>query len=281
MATTAKLAFQAGFEWNQVVAGQVTAGLSLFFVAFIIRWLRGKKPEKLTLQQFVKLIGMGLVACTTTVVYNFALTMLPVSVAITLLFQFTWIGIVIQIVATKRFPTKAEVIAALVIFCGTLLSSGFFEANLEGLNPLGIVCGLLSAVSCAFFVHLSGRVEVRMQSIQRGFIISLGTVLLGMTVCPDFLVSTAFVELDIWKYAYVLGFFGFFGPVILLGIGTPHLPTGLSTIMASAELPVAVMISIFILHEAVTMMQLIGVVVILSGVIISQLPQLLSLYRKK
>lgn len=280
MATTVKFAYNEGFTWNQVVASQACFGMAIFAIVFIARALFGKKSAKLTRRQILRMLGLGATTCITAILYSFSLTMLPVAVAITLLFQFTWIGMVIQIVTTKRLPHGAEIAAVLVILLGTFLASGFFETNLNpNLNPIGIICGLLSAISCAAFVYLSGKVENDVPSIQRGLIVCCGASVLGLAVCPDYFVSGV-LQAGIWHYGLILGFFGLFAPVILFGIGSPHLPAGIATIMASSELPAAILISVFILGEPIDFLQAVGVIVILGGVVISQLPHLLKSRKK-
>ena len=127
----------------------------------------------------------------TCVLYNFALTMLPVSVAITLLFQFTWIGIVFQVVATRRKPRLAEIVAAAVILGGTLLASGLFSNTVGHLDPLGILCALLSAVSCATFMFLSARVGCDLPPIEARTSRVPGRVHPRFAVCPDYFSSGA------------------------------------------------------------------------------------------
>lgn len=281
MATTVKFAYHDGFAWTQVAASQACFGMFIFAAVFIVFALMGKKGSKLTLRRILRLIGLGMTTCTTCLLYSFSLTMLPVSVAITLLFQFTWIGMVIQIATTRRAPKPAEIAAVLIIVCGTFLASGIFEVDLNpDLNPLGIVCGLLSAVSCAAFVYLSGKIETDMPSIQRGLIVCCGASILALIACPDYFTSGV-LQAGIWKYGLILGFFGLFAPVILFGIGTPHLPAGISTIMASSELPSAILISVFILQEPISALQGIGVIVILAGVVVSQLPNLVGGHGKR
>ena len=281
MATTVKFAYREGFAWTQTAASQACFGVFIFAAVFIVRALMGAKGVALGPRRVLRLLGLGMTTCTTCLLYNFSLTMLPVSVAITLLFQFTWIGMVIQIVTTRRAPRPAELAAVAIILLGTFLASGVFEANLNpDLNPLGILCGLLSAISCAAFVYLSGRIETEMPSIQRGLIVCCGAAILALIACPDYFVSDA-LQAGIWKYGLILGFFGLFAPVILFGIGTPHLPAGISTIMASSELPAAILISVFVLQEPISALQGVGVVVIIAGVIVSQLPNLVKSARER
>ena len=273
MAATVKSAFAEGYAWAQTAASQAFFGALLFAVALVVLAVFGKRPVPLAPKRILALLGLGLTTCTTCVLYNFALTMLPVSVAITLLFQFTWIGIVFQVIATRRRPHGAEVGAAVIILGGTLLASGLFSSTVGYLDPLGIACALLSAVSCATFMFLSARIGVDLPPIERGLVVCLGACILGFAVCPDYFASGA-LQAGIWKYGLILGVFGLFVPVVLFGIGTPHLSAGLSTIMASSELPCGIAISVLILSEPVDALQVAGIVVIMLGVVVSQLPNL-------
>lgn len=278
MATTVKFALNDGFAWNQIAASQPFFAALLFALVLAATGMRSKRFGRIAPRRVASLFALGLTTCTTCVLYNYALMKLPVAVAITLLFQFTWIGIVIQIIVTRRRPHPAELAAAVVILVGTLLASGLLSEALDGLDPLGVACGLLSALSTALFVFLSGRIGADLPPIKRGLFVSLGACILGFAACPTFFSSGA-LQAGIWKYGLVLGAFGLVAPVILFGIGTPHLPTGLSTIMASSELPCGILISVFVLGESIDGLQAIGVVVILGGVVVSQLPNLLPTKR--
>ncbi len=272
--TVVKLTLAAGFTWQQSVASQAVFGVVLFLAALLVQIVRGKKIVSLSPKLILMLLGVGFVSGTTGVLYNISLSMLPVPIAVTLLFQFTWIGIVIQVIATRRAPSVFEVGAGVVIIAGTLLVSGLFSADITALNPLGVVCGLGSGVSFATFVFLSGKVGAGLPSIQRGSIICLGSLCMAFFVCPDFLISGAIQE-GIWLYGLMMGAGALFIPVILLGIATPHLSTGLATIMAASELPCGVIISVVVLGETVDVFQFVGVVIILTGVVVAQLPNLL------
>ena len=111
-ATTVKITYAAGFTWTQVVASQALFAALLFAVALLVQRARGKRLVPLSLKQTIALLALGLNTCIGTVLYNYALTLLPVSVAITLLFQFTWMGIVVQLVVMRRRPRAAEAAAA-------------------------------------------------------------------------------------------------------------------------------------------------------------------------
>ena len=134
-------------------------------------------------------------------------------------------------------------------------------------------------------MFLSARVGCDLPPIERGLVVCLGACILGFAVCPDYFSSGA-LQAGIWKYGLILGVFGLFVPVVLFGIGTPHLSAGLSTIMASSELPCGIARSVLVLSEPVDALQTAGIAVIMLGVAVSQLPNLLpqgasARFRKK
>lgn len=272
MAPIIKGAYAAGFTWAQSTAGQVTFGTILFVVAFLVQRARGQRWQPLSRRQALKLMGTGLMTCSTTVLYCFALSRLPVAVALTMLFQFTWIGIVIQVIATRRAPSAAEVGAAAVIVVGTFFASGLLSVEAAAYDPLGIACGLGAALTCALFVFLSSRVETQVPPMQRGIFVCLGACVLGYAVAPTYLLDGTLVSEA--PFGLMQGLFALMLPVLLFGLGGPHLPTGIVTILSSAELPTSIILSWLVLGEGITGWQALGIVAILAGVAISQLDAL-------
>ena len=269
MATSYKLSYAAGFTSNQVVAGQGWFGLILFAVAFAVAAARGKRWQRVGARSALSLMGLGCITCCTSILYCYAMSVLPVSVALTLLFQFTWIGTVLQIILTRKPPAISQVIAAAVVVVGTVFASGVYKTGIAGYDPLGLVCGFGAAISCACFVTFSGRVKAPCSNEQRGMIVCAGVVIASHVVCPDFIVSGALLD-GFAPYAFVCGLFGMTLPVLLFGLGTPHLTPGMSTIMTSAELPAGLLLAMLVLGEPISAVEWLGVAIILAGVCIAQ-----------
>lgn len=137
------------------------------------------------------------------------------------------------------------------------------------------LCALGAAVTCSLFVTLSGKVKALCSNEQRGLVVCLGAGVMSLTACPDYLVSGVVFQ-GILPFAAVAGFFGLMCPVLLFGLGSPHLPAGLSTVMAAAELPAGLFIAMVVLGEPLGVVEWLGVVVILAGVCLAQAPSLLS-----
>lgn len=235
----------------------------------------GHRWQRVGWKLALKLMGLGALTCLTSILYCYAMSVLPAPVALTLLFQFTWLGLVWQTVMTRRPPRPLQVASALAIVFGTVFASGVYKTGITGYDPVALLCALGAAVSCSLFVTLSGKVEAPCSSEQRGVIVCAGSVVMSLTVCPDYVVSGVLAQ-GILPFAVIAGFFGMLCPVLLFGMGSPHLPAGLSTVMAAAELPAGLLIAMIVLGEPLGVVEWLGVAIILAGVCLAQVPSLLG-----
>ncbi len=269
-ATCYKISYALGFSSAQIAAAQMWFAFALFAALVVVERVRGRKWTRLGRTNTLKLIGIGAVTCATSIFYTFAMSVLPVPLALTLLFQFTWIGTVIQVIMTRKAPAKSQIASAAIIMLGTVYASGLYATDLSNCNPWGIAAGLVAAVCCALFLALSGRIQPACSHAQRGFLICGGAVIMSHVICPDFIVSGVLVQ-GIAPLGLVAGACGFFLPVLLFSLGAPYLPTGLTSVLAASELPCGLLVAMLVLGEPIGAIEWAGVAVILAGVCVSQL----------
>lgn len=275
LSTIVKIAVGNGVGIPVILVGKFFYGwLILLILVVLVHFLfpRKDKPAKSTLPPWKRglvLFGTGVVMCLVTVCYFYSLSYLPVSVAVILLFQFAWMGVLIEAVVNRKMPSRNQFIAVIILFIGTVLAGGTTGFGMA-IEPLGVVLGLLAAFFYALFVHLSGRVEPTLTPMNRSFLIATAGVLFvcALMACLE---SPAAVPAGIFAgesliYGIVLGLFGVALPVLFLAIGAPRISTGMATILNSAELPVEVLAAAVILVEAVSVLQWLGVVIILVGI---------------
>ena len=79
--------------------------------------------------------------------------------------------------------------------------------------------------------------------------------------------GTLFVE-GLWVYGLALGLFGMIIPVYLFTVAVPKVGLGMSSILSAFELPIAVLVSVILLSEIVTPIQIVGIVIIIMGIIL-------------
>jgi drug/metabolite transporter (DMT)-like permease len=271
MVPLVRSAYLSGFTTRELLVAQYLFA-AIFLGIIVLLFYR----RKIALRTFLELIGLGVIAACVSFNYYHALELLPAATAVTLLFQFVWIGVVLQLILDRRLPDKMTVLSVALVMVGTFFAAGVFEQQGAGLNPLGVFHGLLSAVFYAVFLLLSGKVAVELPTFTRTLITIVGSLLIVLAITPSFFFGGAFGR-GLALFGLPLALFGIAVPILLIQKGAPHLSGGVITIMASSELPSGVIMAAFFLHERMSLLIVFGIVVILLGIALSQLDELRAL----
>lgn len=213
---------------------------------------------------------MGL---TTTFIYK-SLNYLDASIAIVLLFQYVWMGLVVELLITKRAPTKEKLTAGLLILIGSLFAVNIFSTQVSHLPLLGIVWGLLAAVSFATFIFVSGQVATYVPPLRKSMMMALGGLLIILVIYPPTDLVIGKIDGYFLLQGLILGVFGGVLPPLLFSISMPVVGNALGTILSSSELPTTVIFSAIILSEEISIFQTIGIVLIVLAIVLANAPHL-------
>ena len=259
LSTIVKLAYAAGFNSAAVSGSQFFFGwLMIFGLALFTKNLR------LDLKTAGLLMLIGISSGTTGYLYYQSLQTVSASVAIILLFQFTWIGVIIDALAFRRLPTRAHFLSAILLIGGAILASAAYSSPLD---LRGTLFGLGAAVSFSIFLLASGRIANHLPVIKKSFYMMTGGLAFVMTMYPPTtFLSSANFENGLLLYAIPLGLFALILPPLLFAAGAPHLSPASVSLLGAAELPTAVICSVLILGEHLMSSQWIGIVIILIGI---------------
>ena len=273
LSTIVSLAVRAGYGIDVVLVGKFFYGwVILLIISAIVFAVRKRQKISWDRKRVMCLAGTGIVMALVTVCYFHSLSYLPISLAVVLLFQYSWMGVVIESAANKRLPSKSKTVSCLVILAGTILAGGIIGStiSLSEMNPIGILLGLSAAFCYALFVFLSGRVSTDMPPLSKSFSIStfgmLFVLLFVGTVYGGTAVLEGITNIGSLVYSIPLGIFGIAVPILFLAVGAPKISTGMATILNSAELPLEVLLAALIILEPVGLLRWIGVVIILLGI---------------
>ena len=266
-----KMAYEAGFAANDVVMSQYLFGWMMMAVlagGLFAASAARKKAAAPKLPKAKNVIGIGAVGISIALVstcYIFALQTVPAHIAVILLFQYTWMDIILEALYTRKLPHISIVTSVLILVAGTLLAAGV-GAGAEHLDPIGILFGIGSAFFYAIYIFLLGKVDVEVHPITRSFcILSFALLFLICIFTPAYFTSGVLAD-GIWKYGILIGILGCAIPSFFFAIGTPKISTGAATILSSSELPAGIICSVIILSEAVTPLQWAGVVLLFFGI---------------
>lgn len=277
LSTIVSKAYGHGYTLGQVVGCQLAVGFVLAWLLALIIQLRRRRSansmpsSKASWKQRLLLMAAGMPTGLTGLLYYESLRYIPNSLAILLLFQFTWMGVLVQAIGQRRRPNGIQLITLVVLLGGTLLAAGMLDQGLGAFNGLGLFFGLASAVSYTLFILLSGKAVPAMHPARRSAWMITGALLFVFILFPPGFLLDGSLLIGLLPFGLLLGMFGAFLPPVLYAIGVPHIGGGLAGILGAAELPVAVMLSSVVLHEHVTEVQWAGVVLVLLGVALPEL----------
>ena len=276
----AKLAYNEGFSAAAVSVSQVLTGVLMVGVILLIQYFKGTKSttySKPSLRQKFLLAGAGTFLGLTTVFIYKALELLPASIGIVLLFQFTWMGIVMEAILTKTRPDKAKLFSLFILLAGTLFASGALETSSAHLSTVGVIWALLSAVTYTLVIYVSGNAVTEAAPFIRTFYMSLGSLAITLLCFPPDTIVFSLTNTEMMKWGLFLGFLGAVFSPVMLNIGLPSVGVALGTILSAVELPVVVIASVLILNEHVSAFQWVGVAGILFAI---TLPYLMKVNQK-
>lgn len=270
LATFVKLAYNEEFTTAEVTVSQFVLGIfGVLLLNLYQRIRKGKAVENASSGNIFQLMLAGSSLGMTSVFYYMCVKYIDVSIAIVLLMQTVWMGVLIEMILDKKLPSRRKIVAVGVVLVGTLLATNVINSSVK-VDWRGIVFGLLAAASFTTTMFTANRIAVHLSSAQRSLYMLLGGGVIVM--CFAIFTQTTAFDFDIfWKWGIVLSLFGTIIPPMLMNSGFPHTGIGLGSIVASIELPVSVLMAFFILNESVFAVQWVGILLILVAIVIMNL----------
>ena len=275
LSTMVKLAIGEGYSASEAVSSQYIVG---FILALLLYITTQRKLPRLY-GGFKIILLAGVFTGTTGIVYGQALIYLPASLAVVMLFQFTWIGTLIDCILRKRLPTRTEVISLIILFIGTILAAGVLDVDLSGIDWRGWVYGFAAAVSFSLNMNVNTKQVEGMNTTTRLLFVSfIAAIMIAMFQSPEIVWNGKLFTESLLFYGLALGLLGIIVPIYFFVIAVPKVGGALSSILSAMELPVAVIVSVLVLSEALSWLQVLGIIVILIGMTI---PTLAGIRSKK
>ncbi|MFF2289497.1 EamA family transporter [Peribacillus butanolivorans] len=269
VSTIIKLAMRSGFSASEAVTSQFFFGFCIAVCIFILT-----TRTKLSFNGVKILILAGVFTGLTNIFYGLSLNYLPASLAVVLLFQFTWIGMLISCITKRKFPSRIELISLIILVAGTIPAAGLIDVDLSQIPFQGWLWGLAAALCYSLFLFVNGRATTNMNTTNRLVLVSFFAFMMSVVFqSPEVIWNGTLFSEGLWIYGLILGLFGMIIPVFLFTIAVPKVGLSMSSILGAIELPIAVMVSVILLSENVTSLQIVGIVTILLGM---SLPTMLN-----
>lgn len=279
LASFVKMAYKQGFTTAEVTISQyVFAIICLLVINFFI-----KNTQTATKKNIFKLVLSGTSMGFTSVLYYLCVKYINASIAVVLLMQSVWIGVLIEAFINKKVPSFAKIIAVVFVLFGTALATSIFGSEIK-FDFKGFLCGFLAAVSFSITLYSTNSVAKELNAYKRSLFMLFGggTIVLIFSLLTQLLptyfdlhlIGEEFISIKtfdasiLYTWGILLSVFGTVLPPILLNKGFPLTGVGLGSIVSAVELPVSVTFAFIFLQEQVLFSQWIGIVIILAAVLL-------------
>jgi len=273
LATVVKLAYAKGFTTAQVSTAQFSIGLAvMLFLQLLFK--SSAKPQEVTQKNSIlKLMIGGTSLGLTSIFYYFSVKYIPVSVGIVLLMQSVWMGILLEAVLDKKFPSTRKIVATVIVLVGTALATNILSST-HDLNWEGIAWGFAAGLSYTISLYSSNSIATNLHFIKRSMWLLVGGLIIILLI---FGATSSYENFNFgiyWPWGVFLALFGTILPPLLFTSGMPHTGIGLGTIIASVELPISVMFAYMLLNEPVNLTQWAGIILIIAAIVLMNIKSL-------
>jgi len=277
-----KVAYKLGMTpWQILTLQSLLASLILLIYSLLFR----PKVLRISKRQIPKLLAQGLVGSLGTSLFvSFALLYLPASLGIMLLFTYP-VLVTFGAFIFFRETIRISHLAALGLAAGgTMLSTQFWQIAAGSLEFKGILLGLASAVTYAFFnlygEHILNSMEPLTALIYVQLFSSIGLVLYQL---PGYMAKNAVLAAN-WPQ-FLLGLTmataASIVPFWLLLEGIKHIGATKASIIGTLELPVTFLMAYVLLDERFTIWQAFSAILIITSIFLVRLQDLSLTSRSK
>lgn len=272
LATIVKLAYRDGYTVNDVLLSQYILGtLVMLFLYFLVKKAGHTENVQSSRKNKWLLVLGGSTYGMTGYFYYLSLQYIPVSVAVVLLMQTVWMGVVAESIQHRELPSGIKVVAIIVILLGTIFATNAI-AELRHLNTKGVFWGLCAASAYTVALYISKNNKSKLGSISKSLMILVGSTIFILFI-GLFTINKPLNVSIFWKWGLFLALFGAILPPILLNKGMPKLGIGLGALLISIEIPVSLLMAEFILNEKHDLYQWVGVIFILLSIFLINYPR--------
>ena len=267
LATFVKIAYGEGFTTPEVTIAQFVYGITgMLLINMFQKAKKGNDVIKASKKNITQLMLAGTSLGMTSIFYYLAVKYIPVSIAIVLLMQTVWMGVLFEMILEKKRPSTQKIISVIIVLVGTALATNLIQSKVD-LDWRGLVLGLMAAASFTTTMFTANRVATHVSSAQRSLYMLLGgaVIVFGFAIATQ---NTPFNFEIFMKWGIILALFGTIIPPLLFNAGFPLTGIGLGSIVSALELPVSVLMAYFLLSEKVSLIQWIGIILIILAIVI-------------
>lgn len=264
MSPFVKLLYLKGFNAAEISFWQ--ALLAALFLGVCTFATRKKQKDKLLFKDFLPLILTGSAIGLTNFLYYQSVSYISASLAIVILMQFTWFSLLLEWVIFTKKPSRLEFQTVFFILMGTVMAGGLLDTGEQKFSVKGVVLALFSSLTYAVYIIANGRVGKGVRWQSKSMFIMFGSFISIFMINTDAILSSTHLGGEFILWAIFLAIIGTTFPTALFAAGISKIGAGISSILMTIELPVAILCANIILKESVSSSQVAGIIIMLVAI---------------
>lgn len=264
MSSLVKLLYSKGFNAAELAFWQ--ALLAAFFLGICTFITRKTDKGKLLYKDFLPLLLTGSAIGLTNFLYYQSVSYISASLAIVILMQFTWFSLLLEWIIFTKKPSRIELLTVFFILIGTVMAGNLFDVKEWSFSPKGILLAIFSSLTYAIYIIANGRVSKGVRWQAKSMSIMIGSSLSIFIINSQTVVLNNHFSSNFILWAIFLAIVGTTIPTALFAAGISKIGAGMSSILMTVELPVAVLCAYIILHECINPLQIAGIIIMLAAI---------------
>ncbi len=176
--------------------------------------------------------------------------------------QFTWFSLFIF---SKR-PSRVELLTVIFILVGTVMAGNLVGVEALSFSIKGFFLALSALFTYAIYILANGRVGKDVRWQWKSTLIMVGSALTIFSINSETIITENHFGKEFLLWAIFLAVIGTSIPIALFAVGIPKIGAGVSSILMTIELPVAILCANIVLRERVTPVQITGIVIMLAAI---------------
>ncbi len=201
--------------------------------------------------------------------YFLASRYIGTGIAMVIFFSFPVFVIIFSSLAARSLPPRLTIVSMMIVMIGLFLLKGNDHL---GAKMIGIVLAVMAAFCYAFYVYDNNQHAKSFNPTVLTFITCVGNTLVYLLLSLIFH-QFKFPTWNAWFYITMLGIFATALPIQFLLYALKYIPSVKASIISVLEPVVTITVGVWFLNESMTSLQLLGMIIVLSGAILTQFEQ--------
>lgn len=270
------LAGQAFHPIDPLILSQTRTSFALLVLLPMLVSRRGWQRIQLPRTDLIQCLVLGILGVAASN-YLYYVAIQKTSVAIAIIVQYTapvWVLLYVVARGQQKISTQ-KVIAVLVALAGIALTIGIVGARSATplrLDSYGLIAALLASFSFAFY-NVGGHRILARYDRWRVLVWTLSSAaLFWLFVNPPWKILAAHYTPAQWAFLFIFSMISVLGAFSLYFLGLQYLEPTRAIITSCLEPVFSILLAAALLGEGVRTVQILGIVLVLSAIVIVQLP---------